>query len=62
MRQEILKCVKDSKYYSIIADATTDITHKEQMVIVLRYLFLNENSRMFEIKESFVEFVNVCSG
>ena len=35
---EITKEVSNSKYYSIIADETKDLSKKEQISIVLRYL------------------------
>ena len=33
----ILKNIKESSYYSIMADETTDITNKEQFVICIRW-------------------------
>lgn len=45
-------------YYCIIADATPDVSHQEQNVLVLRYVHLNQGRNVFEIKERFVEFLN----
>lgn len=61
VQNRILDCVKQSKYYAIILDGTTDITHTEQMCIVLRYVHLDEESRKWEIKESFVKFADISS-
>lgn len=47
-----------SIYYGVIVDATPDVSHQEQNVLILRYvLYINEN-KTFEIKERFIEFLN----
>ena len=38
IRNNILKEVKNSKYYSIIADEVTDISNKEQLSLSVRYV------------------------
>lgn len=57
VKKHILDCIKKSKYFSIILDGTTDITHREQMTIILRYVLDNEETQRFEVKESFIEFL-----
>lgn len=57
--KEILLSVKKSKYYAIIVDSTPDISRKEQVTLILRYVALKEKTNEYEIKESFIEFVEV---
>jgi hypothetical protein len=45
-------------YFSIISDATPDVSHQEQNLIILRYVLRNGEAKKFEIKERFVEFLN----
>lgn len=52
----IVTQVRDSKYFSIILDCTPDISHQEQMSIILRSVALKGQP---EIKEHFLGFVNV---
>lgn len=59
VQKQILENVKKSKYYSIILDSTTDITRIEQLTVVLRYVFLNKDVQMYEIKESFIKFIDI---
>lgn len=56
---QISERVKESKYFSVIADGTTDVTHVKQLTFVLRYLHLIEATRKFEIMESFIKFVPI---
>ncbi|KAF0750111.1 52 kDa repressor of the inhibitor of the protein kinase-like isoform X1 [Aphis craccivora] len=49
---KILTDIKSNKYYSIIFDETTDVSHSFQMTLVLRYIFGGK------IKEDFVSFIN----
>jgi len=56
MRNLILKnvCerVKQSKFYSVIFDETTDISKISQLITVIRYVYKNE------VYEDFVEFLD----
>jgi len=45
----ILKQHENAIYYSIIADATPDISHQEQNVLILRYVVQNEKTGLFDI-------------
>ena len=53
IRKDIVSEVKVAKYYSVIADEGTDASNKEELSLVLRYLFNGE------IKEVFVDFLQV---
>ncbi|CAH1978448.1 unnamed protein product [Acanthoscelides obtectus] len=48
----VLSSIRQSQYYSIIFDETTDISHKSQMSIVLRYCYQKH------IYEDFMGFVD----
>lgn len=50
--EKIINEVKDNKYFSIIFDETTDISHTSQMSLILRYFFKGI------VKESFVAFID----
>ena len=54
--KSILKEREDAIYYSIICDATPDISHAEQNVLLIRYVHYNENENEWQITERFTEF------
>ncbi|KAK0150731.1 repressor of the inhibitor of the protein kinase [Merluccius polli] len=54
--ETIVTQIRDSKYFSIILDCTPDISHQEQMSIILRSVALKGQP---EIQEHFLGFVNV---
>jgi len=57
VKSEILSAAKNSKYYSIIADCTPDISHIEQLSLTIRFADLSNDN--ISIKEHFIEFVPV---
>ncbi|XP_046587870.1 uncharacterized protein LOC124293018 [Neodiprion lecontei] len=55
--KEISRRVVAAKYYSIILDCTSDISHEEQMTAVVRFVTVSKNT--VEICEHFIGFVVV---
>ena len=53
--KEILKERECAIYYSLVCDATPDVSHKEQNVILLRYVVQKENDR-WDVTERFLKF------
>ncbi|KAJ8877328.1 hypothetical protein PR048_021782 [Dryococelus australis] len=43
-------------FYGLIDYATPDVAHQEQNVVILRYVFQNKETSLFEICERFIEF------
>ena len=42
IRESIIYEVKDVKFYSIIADEVTDVSNREELSLVVRYLYNKE--------------------
>lgn len=59
VRNKILNDVLQAKYYTIMFDCTPDVSHTEQMSQVIRYVTKN-NQDEYEVKESFIDFLEVC--
>lgn len=57
VRRSITSEIKKAIYYSISFDTTPDSSHEEQMSEIIRYVEVKRNS--VEIKESFIDFINV---
>ena len=59
MKSKILEERSEAKYYSIMVDATPDVSHDEQHSFVIRYLSLCVNK--CEVKERFLGFLSDIS-
>jgi len=58
VRSEIVSRAKNSKYCSIIADCTSDISNTEQLSLTIRIADLSDDNNI-SIKEHFIEFIPV---
>ncbi|KAF8793071.1 Zinc finger MYM-type protein 1 like protein [Argiope bruennichi] len=51
--------IKSSKYYSLILDTTPDVSHTEQLTVVIRFVYRNEETNKAQIEEHFLGFQSV---
>jgi len=56
IRNKIITSIKEAKYYGIMFDCTPDISHKEQMSQIIRYVKIDNTE--ISIEESFVDFMH----
>lgn len=59
IRHEIISLLKVSKYYSIILDSTPDLSHQDQLTVIVRFVLLNNESKQVEIREHFLGFISI---
>jgi hypothetical protein len=55
IRSEIIKKIKESKCFAVILDCTPDISHQEQMSLIIRYVDTSSDC----IEESFLGFLDI---
>ena len=51
----ILEEIKAAKYFSILLDSTPDVSHVDQMAVIVRYIKVDSSE--VQIKESFLNFL-----
>lgn len=59
IKTTIVELLKLSKYYSVILDCTPDISHKEQLTVIVRFVYNNPSTKLPEIREHFLGFLPV---
>ena len=62
IQNKIVSKIQDAKFYSILADETTDVSMTEQMTMCIRYVDKVEVEDKLEyiLREDFIGFVNVA--
>lgn len=59
---KIIDDCKEAKFFTVIADSTPDISHKDQMAVLLRYVIIDRDTQLVDIKESFIGYFHVVDG
>jgi len=57
IKNNIIKKIKDAKYFSIMLCCTPDASHQEQMSLILRCVAISTN--IIKIDEHFIDFIKV---
>ncbi|XP_025203847.1 zinc finger MYM-type protein 1-like [Melanaphis sacchari] len=63
IKNKIVAVIHNSKYYSIMMDCTPDISHKEQLSLIIRVVDMDTDNELSDptIKEMFMGFININS-
>ena len=58
-RNSIISDVKQAKFYSVISDSRTHISHVDQLANLVRYVHVDYGQRTVALPESFLQFIDV---
>lgn len=63
IRNKIIDYIKEAKYYTVIMDCTPDISHNEQLSLMIRLvnMYYDDQSKCPDIEEYFLDFIPVFS-
>ena len=53
---------KASYYFSIILYSTPDVSHKDSLTVIVRFVLLNNNLNQIEIKKHFLRYILDLTG
>ncbi|XP_066978824.1 zinc finger MYM-type protein 1-like [Macrobrachium rosenbergii] len=57
IKEEILRNARAAKYFSIILDSTPDVSHVEQMTVIIRFVQVDEDNAVIAVREHFLGYV-----
>jgi len=53
VRNVVISECETAKFYTITGDSSPDISHKNQMAVLLRYVTVDREKRLVQIQERF---------
>lgn len=59
IRHAIINVLKVSKHFSILLDSTPDLSHPDQLTVLVIFFLLNNKSKRIEIREHFLGFISI---
>lgn len=59
VKEKITNLIKLNKYYSIIVDCTPDVSHIEQMSLIVRVVCPSSDEKHIEVHEHFLSFIEI---
>ncbi|XP_068229394.1 zinc finger MYM-type protein 1-like [Palaemon carinicauda] len=57
IKEKILRNARAAKYFSIILDSTPDVSHVEQMPVIIRFVQVDEDNAVIAVREHFLGYV-----
>lgn len=62
VRNVLIAECKAAKFFTVIADSSPDISHKDQMAVLLRYVAIDREKKTVDIHERFTGYFQVTDG